>query len=64
MTNSIDYKAFQKKLNEDFPDTPFTEEEAKAALRNLGEYVWLLCQMNERLHIVSEDELMRETAIE
>ena len=60
MTDSIDYKAFQAKLNEDFPDDPFTEEEAKVALRNLGEFVWLLYKINEREQIISMEELARE----
>ncbi len=64
MIDSIDYKAFQKKLNEDFPDTPFTEEEAKAALRNLGEFVWLLHKINQREQIVTAEELTRDVAIE
>ena len=61
MKNTIDYKAFQAMLNEDFPDTPFTEEEAKAALRNMGELVWTLLKINERVGIIPMDEMLKET---
>ena len=63
MTKSIDYKAFQKKLNEGRPNDPLSEEEAKAALRTLGELVWLLYKINEREKVVPMEELNEITEV-
>jgi len=57
MTKDIDYAAFQKKLNEGRQDDPLSEEDAKAALRTLGELVWLLYKINEREKIIPLEEL-------
>ncbi|MGE3623571.1 MAG: hypothetical protein AB7H77_06860 [Bdellovibrionales bacterium] len=57
MIKDIDYAAFQKKLNEGRHDDPMSEEEATAALRNLGELVWLLYKINEREKIVAMEDL-------
>ena len=57
MTKESDSRAYYKLLNEDRPNEPLSEEEAKAALRNLGELVWLLYQINEREKIVPMEEL-------
>jgi hypothetical protein len=57
MKKDIDYAAFQKKLNEGRPHDPLSEEEAGAALRNLGELVWLLYKINEREKIIPMEEL-------
>jgi len=57
MIKDIDYKAYQQILNEGRPNDPLSEEEANAALRNLGELVWLLYKINERERIVPLEEL-------
>ena len=57
MTKDIDYAAFQKKLNEGRQGDPLSEEEAKTALRTLGELVWLLYKINEREKIIPLEEL-------
>jgi hypothetical protein len=57
MIRDVDYKAYQQILNEGCPNDSPSEEEAKAALRNLGELVWLLYKINERERIVPLEEL-------
>jgi hypothetical protein len=60
MAKEIDYTAFQKKLNEGRQGDPLSEEEAKTALRNLGELVWLLYKINEREKIIPLEKLKED----
>lgn len=64
MAKDIDYKAFQKKLNEGRPQNPMSEEDARTAFRNLGELICLLYKINEREKIVPMEELNGVTKLD
>jgi len=44
----VDYKKFQKLLNEKCPSNNYTEKEAAEAFHNLADFVKLLMDISER----------------
>ncbi len=63
MMKDIDIKNFQAKLNEGRANDPLNEDGAADALRNLGEFFWLLYKINEREKIVPIDVLNGTTTL-
>jgi hypothetical protein len=49
----VDYKQFQKLLNEYYPDRPVTEGEAAEAFHNLVGFVTLLMQIKQETQLGS-----------